>query len=204
MAREWSDVMDETPLREKKAELRRRIRALRKAHPNPATASQRIAESVFDLDAYAAAEAIMCYVSYGSEVATQSIIDRAMQDGKRVVIPYCEDNELGTFAFAGFDELNPGTLGILEPPAELRRLPQRQVPPAEIDLLIIPGLAFDRDGGRLGQGKGYYDRFLPRATGAARVALAFACQLVDAVPRGPNDQRVDVIVTEQEVIRCGE
>ena len=79
----------------------------------------------------------------------------------------------------------------------------RVLDPSEVDLVIVPGVAFDRSGNRLGFGAGYYDRFLPRtAEGTPAVAIAFALQVVPEVPTGAMDRRVDAIVTEAEVIRC--
>ena len=96
-----------------------------------------------------------------------------------------------------FGDLAPGTLGILEPKPELREQDQRRAEVQELDLLVIPGLAFDRQGGRLGYGKGYFDRLLPGARpDALLAAVAFECQLFDAVPMQPYDVRVDAVITE--------
>jgi 5-formyltetrahydrofolate cyclo-ligase len=77
-----------------------------------------------------------------------------------------------------------------------------EVPPEEIDVVVAPGLAFDREGNRLGYGGGHYDRFLDRLGDAARVVIGFHAQLVGSVPSGPNDRRVDLIVTDHETVIC--
>jgi 5-formyltetrahydrofolate cyclo-ligase len=89
-----------------------------------------------------------------------------------------------------------------EPKFELRDLPDRQIDPALIDLIIIPGLAFDLHGGRLGYGKGYYDRFLHKTRAiAAKVAVCFECQLFPEIPVLPHDVRMDMVVTENTLYR---
>ncbi len=91
-------------------------------------------------------------------------------------------------------------LGILEPKPELREQNQRRVKVQELDLLVIPGLAFDRHGGRLGYGKGYFDRLLPGTRADALLAaVAFECQVFDAVPMQPYDVRVDAVVTQTDI-----
>ena len=96
--------------------------------------------------------------------------------------------------------MEPGRFGIREPK------PQVGTPQAiaDIDAILVPAVAFDRRGYRVGYGGGYYDRFLPELRGrAVRVGLAFACQLVDSVPAGAHDVPVDFIVTETEIIATG-
>jgi len=122
--------------------------------------------------------------------------------GARVAVPWREDDVLALFAVAGPGELEPAGFGLLEPSEAVRREPGRAVDPASVDLVVVPGLAFDRRGGRLGHGRGYYDGLLPRCPDRApRVALAFECQVVDAVPMGPRDQPMDLLVTERAVYR---
>ena len=145
---------------------------------------------------------VLCYVSFRSEVSTHAFIARLWADRKRVVVPYCAGQRLGLFSMTSFDDLAPGTLGILEPKAELREQEQRRVNVEELDLLVLPGLAFDRQGGRLGHGKGCFDRLLPGARpDALLAAVAFECQLFDAVPMQPYDVRVDAVITEADVYR---
>ena len=97
--------------------------------------------------------------------------------------------------FGGTEDLVPGFMDIPEPTASCE-----PVDPQEVDLVLVPGVAFDRQGNRLGYGGGYYDRFLQQCA-APRVALAFATQLVDHVPTEPHDLRVHAVVTDEEVIR---
>jgi len=96
-------------------------------------------------------------------------------------------------------DLKPGAYGILEPDPEVNPA----VTPAEIDLVVVPGSAFDRECGRYGYGGGYYDRFLREdAPQAMRIALAFHVQILPAICLEPHDQRMDMILTERELLRC--
>jgi 5-formyltetrahydrofolate cyclo-ligase len=98
------------------------------------------------------------------------------------------------------DELALGMYKILEPRAELRGLPAKQVRPDELDLVMVPGVAFDRSGGRMGHGKGYYDKLLQHARpDALLVALAFECQLFAEIPTAAHDIFMDRIITEADV-----
>ena len=159
--------------------------------------SARSSSGSLHLPQYTTARTVLCYVSFRSEVSTHAFIARLWADRKRVVVPYCEAQHLELFRFDSFDDLAPGTLGILEPRPDLREQDQRRANVQELDLLVIPGLAFDRQGGRLGYGKGYFDRLLPGARpDALLAAVAFECQLFDAVPMQPYDVRVDAVITE--------
>jgi 5-formyltetrahydrofolate cyclo-ligase len=161
-----------------------------------------IFERLVRLPQYAQARIVLCYVSFRSEVSTHAFIARMWADGKRVVVPYCEAQHLELFCLDSFDDVAPGTLGILEPKPELRGQDHRRAKVQEIDLLVVPGLAFDRQGGRLGYGKGYFDRLLPGARADALVAaVAFECQVFDAVPMRAYDVRVDAVITENDVYR---
>jgi 5-formyltetrahydrofolate cyclo-ligase len=165
-------------------------------------ASAAVIQRLTALPEYSAARTVLCYVSFRSEVATRDFLLRMLEEGKRVVVPYCQASHLELLRFAGFDDLTPGMLGILEPKAELRSQEDRRAAVQEIDLFVIPGLAFDRQGGRLGYGKGYFDRLLRDARNDALLAaVAFECQLFDAVPMLPHDVRVDCVVTEAGVYR---
>jgi len=97
-------------------------------------------------------------------------------------------------------ELAAGTLGIPEPRHELRSLPERRIAPGELDLVMVPGLAFDRRGGRVGHGKGYYDRLLARVRPDALLAgVAFECQVFPQVPMLDYDVLMDRVITERTV-----
>ena len=126
----------------------------------------------------------------GSEVRTRHVLPEALAHGKRVVVPWCvvETNHLELFLLEDMAELVEGAYKILEPRAELRTLPAKVVRPEELDLGMVPGTAFDPFGGRMGQGKGYYDRLLANARAdALLVGMAFNGQIFDEIPVAPHD-----------------
>jgi len=128
------------------------------------------------------------------------LLTKARLAGKRVVVPYCVGEELGLFHLLDDDELAQGTMKIPEPRQELRGLPERRIDPRALDLIVVPGLAFDRHGGRVGYGGGFYDRLLRSTSGATSVvALAFECQIFDTVPMQPHDVYVPKIITESSI-----
>ena len=118
-------------------------------------------------------------------------------------MPYCDSDELGLFHLTAIEQLETGTFGILEPAPELRTAGSSRVQPDALDLIVTPGVAFDTSGGRLGYGRGYYDRLLARRRPeVAAIALAFQTQLFPEIPRSQTDVPVDAIVTEQSVVWC--
>lgn len=145
------------------------------------------------------------YVGVGAEAPTLPLIELALSRQVPVAVPWVGERDLRLTAVRSLDELEPAPFGLLEPPGTLKQSAERAVDPGVPDLYLIPGLAFDRQGGRLGYGRGYYDRLLRRAgPGPLRVALAFEVQLVDQVPMTDQDERVDLIVTDQAVYRVSE
>lgn len=160
--------------------------------------SRRIVERLISTPEYARAKTILCYVSFRSEVATHDLLAHAAEQGKRVVVPYCTGGHLELFCLDSMtDDLAPGMLGILEPHGKLRGIAARHIAVEQLDLVVVPGLAFDRNCGRLGYGKGYFDRLLFTARAETRlIAVAFDCQIFDEIPMLPHDVRTDQVVTE--------
>lgn len=161
-------------------------------------ASQTILSRLEALPVFQHARCVQTYVALRYEVDTHELIRRMLRGGKQVVVPrVAGENTLQQYFINDFTELQAGAFGIPEPPSDSDRLAALE----SFDLVLVPGLAFDRTGHRLGAGKGYYDRFLAGLQ-VPKIALAFAFQLVERVPIEPHDQRVDIIVTENEVIIC--
>lgn len=173
----------------------------RDAQPEKDALSRRIVARCLSLPEYERARVVLWYVDVRTEVRTRPALPTALASGKRIVVPWCsEEHKLELFHLAALHELAPGRYGVLEPRAELRSLPERRVKAGELDFVITPGVVFDRWGGRLGYGAGYYDRLLAGARPEALIAgLAFDCQVVDAVPMGPGDVFLDRIVTETTI-----
>ncbi|HID26181.1 MAG TPA: 5-formyltetrahydrofolate cyclo-ligase [Thermoplasmata archaeon] len=184
-----------------KKKTRSKIIAIRKNIPlnEVMTWSKRVGERFFNLQEYRNAEVIMFYVSYDNEVYTHDMIKKTLSDGKRVVVPLSDTKrrEVLPVEIQGFDELKAGTYGILEPFYH----PKRVVSKDELDLVVVPGVAFDLEGHRIGHGFGYYDSFL-RETRVRKIGFAFEFQIVPGLPEERWDVKVDKIVTEKRVIEC--
>lgn len=191
--------MREEQGREAKAELRRRMRLAREAIPadDRARIAEIVAERLLALPEATSARTVLLFYSFGSEVATGGMAARIRAEGKRLLLPYVEEDGMEAAEVREDDELIRAPYGAREP---ARRVP---VDPSEVDLVVAPGLAFDRGGHRLGYGGGFYDRYLARLRPeTVRVGIGFAVQVVDWVPAGPGDQRVDLVVTEAGVLDC--
>lgn len=164
--------------------------------------SEAIAGRVFSLPAWEKARTVMVYVAFRHEVETAGIIARGLEEGKRVAIPVCKKDPLRLIPselkeYPG--DLAPGTWGILEPRADTFR----PMAPQEIDLVLVPGVAFDEMGNRLGYGAGYYDRFLrDLKPGAVTAALAYELQIRKDICPEVHDQPVQLVITEERVIDC--
>ncbi|HJZ58403.1 MAG TPA: 5-formyltetrahydrofolate cyclo-ligase [Gemmataceae bacterium] len=199
-------MADATPTdpQARKAAIREQARKNRVAQKNKDEVSRQICATFMALPAYQSAKTVMWYVDAASEVRTRHTLPEALTHGKRVVVPWCvvETNQLELFLLEDMSELVEGAYKILEPKDELRRLPRKTVAPEELDLVMVPGTAFDLRGGRMGQGKGYYDRLLATARpDAPLVALAFDCQIFDEIPVAPHDVFMDLVLTEARTIQ---
>ena len=148
----------------KKTAIREQARKNRVGQQNKDAISRDIVTAFMAMPEYVAAKTILYYVDAGSEVRTRHMLPEALAGGKRIVVPYCivETNELELFLLEDMSELVEGAYKILEPKFELRNQPGKIVAPEDLDLVMVPGTAFDALGGRMGQGKGYYDRMLAR------------------------------------------
>jgi len=146
------------------------------------------------------ARIVLFYLSHKSEVDTKPMIRKAFQLEKIVALPMIdqEKGEIVPFKIGNLKkDTQPGYRGIPEP------IPQRckQIPVQHINLAIIPGIAFDERGGRIGYGTGFYDRFIPELDITTRkVALSFECQIVPQIPMEPHDRYTDIIITEERII----
>ena len=188
--------MDELLIRREKAELRRRMRAVRLALPpeQQRGCAREFLRHLIAWPLWRQAGTVMAYAAVRGEADLTPALSALWQSKKRVVLPRCEGKRLLALAVRGPEELSPGCMGIPEPVAACGA-----VDPDEIDLILVPGLAFDRTGGRLGQGAGYYDRFLPETRGF-RLGVCHAACLLESVPMGPLDCRMDAVLTEEGIL----
>jgi 5-formyltetrahydrofolate cyclo-ligase len=189
-------------LKEKKSEIRGSALALRDGltAEERSSKSMEIMERLFDFANFLEAKIVLFYMNAKNEVATEDMIRKAMEYGKGIVLPWVDKKEKQIIPLKIDDlsrDLKPGYQNITEP------IPQRckPMPFEHIDLAIIPGIAFDERGGRIGHGTGFYDRLIPQFHVTTRkVALAFECQIVSQIPMEPHDRYTDIIITEKRII----
>jgi 5-formyltetrahydrofolate cyclo-ligase len=191
-----------------KEELRQSVRSARVALTDRAERSQRILDQLESSEPWRKCRAPLVYLSGGSEVITWPLVEKVLKEHeqtagckRKLIVPWCDGEELRLFWLQSLDELSAGSFGIREPRAEMRSQPDRCGNPAEIDLVVLPGLAFDEQGRRLGQGRGYFDRLLMEMNPQAiKVGLAFEVQMVEEVPVEKHDLPVDLVITESRMI----
>ncbi len=181
----------------KKQAIRQAAHDNRRAQANKDEVSATITDRFMNLPEYHSAQTVMFYVDVRDEVRTRQALPAAIASGKRIVIPYCVDGELELFHLQSMEELEVGMYKILEPRADLRDVASKRLQPADLDLVMVPGVAFDRQGGRTGHGKGYYDKLLEHARAdAPLIALAFEAQMFPEIPCESHDIYMDKVVTE--------
>ena len=152
---------------------------------------QQIYKLFWNLPQYQSAKKVMCYLSFGTEINTWPLVEEMLQGGKSLYVPKIQGKELAVVPLHSKEQLVPGVWGIKEPKQS------QGIDPACLDLLVVPGLAFDMNGYRLGYGGGFYDRLLT-STSATTVGLVFSSFVRD-VPIEAWDKPVNIVVTEEGV-----
>jgi 5-formyltetrahydrofolate cyclo-ligase len=192
-----------TELADAKRIMRRAAYDARNAEKNKDQASAAAVATLLQLPEYQSARAILWYLDCRSELRTRHAIPSALEGGKVVVIPYCTvdasgANKLDLWRLQSMDELVVGKWQILEPPQERWREPGKAFHPEGLDFVVVPGVGFSRQGARMGNGQGYYDRLLHRVRpDCALVGLCYECQLFDDLVVGAHDVFMDKVVTEK-------
>ncbi|HEX5363533.1 MAG TPA: 5-formyltetrahydrofolate cyclo-ligase [Gallionella sp.] len=188
-----------------KQSIRKSIRSLRDALPVElhAAHSAAIAARLLQLPEYRRAQAVLGYMNFGAEFGCDLWAARVLADGKRLALPKVNHhtNQLDLYWVEDFEnQLAPGLWGIREPLVERC---QRLETLNEVEFALLPGVAFTREGARLGYGGGFYDKLLARMTSRpVLAAAAFELQLVEQLPQETTDIKVEIIVTERETIVC--
>lgn len=162
--------------------------------------SQRIQSIVTQTHEFQKASTIMLFMNFRDEVETTELAQKVLDLGKCLILPRCAPK--GVLIPAIIEDLErdiaPGMWGIREPKKE----GLIEINPETIDCIVVPGAAFDAQGNRLGYGGGFYDRFFERVKeGTPRIALAFHCQIVDSIPVEVYDKKVNMLITEQGIMR---
>jgi 5-formyltetrahydrofolate cyclo-ligase len=187
-----------------KTDLRKKIRSMLNgtAADEIETKSRAIRERLMTIPPFQTARQtnkLMSFVSMPREVNTIPFFA-----GHSVIVPYCYENNIVPVRILAFDELEPGLKGILEPKPAVRQDKARQVMPEEIEAVLVPGLAFDHQGNRLGRGKGFYDRFLRMLPSTVlTIGVTFEQMICECVPVDDNDYPLQIIVTENRIIDAG-
>lgn len=179
-------------LEKTKTELRREWSEIRGAIPHKGEKNRQIQENFLMHPALKQAKSVFLYLSFRSEVGTTLILETLLNRGVQVSVPRCHRSTgtMDAVLITDLSQVKPGTYGILEPEPGLSVLS-----PKEIDIAVVPALAFDKEGYRLGYGGGYYDRFLGDFPGIT-IGLAFSDCITDRLPRESFDRPVDMVLTE--------
>lgn len=179
----------------------RRLALARRGRMDPAERARRGAAAVdaaLALPEVASADPVFAFVAIASEIPTEMLLRAVLGSGRVLLVPYvADDGALRAAPVGSLEELGPGYRGIPEPRA---RIP---VDPAAAGVAIVPGVAFAPDGARLGYGGGFFDAFLRTMPAVPRVGICYDAQIVEAIPTEEHDEPVDVVVTEERVIRTG-
>ena len=163
---------------------------------------RKICNKFYESKYYRDAKNIFIYISYDSEINTKEIINKALIDNKKIYVPRTEFKTrlMDAVKITSLDNLIESEYGILEPSAE-----EPHIDPNVLDLIVVPGVAFDRNGGRMGYGAGFYDRYFKKISEdkmkkIVKLALAYDFQILEDVPMDEQDVPVNYIITEKEFI----
>ena len=186
MERNIRKINSKTTLRKEMQTLRREISR------EKAEESERICiEHLRQSDIYRNHEWVYPYISYQKEMPTLRLIEKMKEDGKRIAVPKVMGEEMAFYEITSLLDCKPACMGILEPVEGKKMV-------TEPGLMLMPGLAFDSHGGRMGYGGGYYDKYLSRYPYHRTVAWAYDFQIIDQVPMKEHDRRVDYIITPEK------
>lgn len=185
-----------------KGELRKEIKLKREILDKniKLRADEKIRKSLFESEIYKNSKVVFIYVNMDSEINTIDIIKELLTSDKIVAVPKVipvslKERQMKALKINSMLQLNEsGAFGILEPSVECEDISE------DVDLIIIPGLAFDINGNRLGYGGGFYDRFLRKYPNSKRVALCYDFQIFDEIPHEFFDEKVDLIISEEKII----
>ncbi|MFR5876407.1 MAG: 5-formyltetrahydrofolate cyclo-ligase [Eubacterium sp.] len=182
-----------------KSELRRQVKSERKTVKDKQMKDMAIADTLQNFRYYNDAQTILCYVSLTDEIATDSIINQALIDNKRVAVPYCTDTSghMDFYIIKSLNDLNIGSFNVREPDI----IKCQRLEDYNNSVIIVPAICFDERGFRLGYGKGYYDRFLQNYPFIS-IGLCYNSLIKKKIPADEFDQSVDYIISESNIFDC--
>ena len=188
---------DKRALRRKILDERKNINIVKKEDMD-----NKILDKLYESEYYRKSKKIFIYISYDSEINTKGIINKALEDNKKVYVPRTEfkNRLMDAVEIMSLDNLVESDFGILEP-----SIKEPHIDPNELDLIVVPGVAFDKQGGRVGYGAGFYDRYFNKISEdnikkIIKIALAYNFQVIEKVPMDKQDVPVNYIITEKEFI----
>ena len=161
-----------------------------------AAASAAVARQILACDAFCKAKSVMGFLAFGKELGVDAVLAAALAMGKTVAVPHIvSDTSFVAVRLKNLQDFDLDRYGIrtVKPPLEL-------IEPEELDLVLVPGVAFGRDGSRMGMGAGYYDRFLPKAKKALTMGVAYDCLLQESLPSDEHDVKMQLLVSESGII----
>ena len=174
-----------------KKELRKKYTKARAEVEDKEGKDKLIRKNLRELDIYKKAKSVFVFISYKSEVDTRGIIEDILSDGKKLLVPLVKGSEMIAVEVKGIDDLEPNKMGILEPKSG------DEV--TDVDLTITPGLAFDKNGFRLGYGGGYYDKFFAKVD-TIRMGIGYFDQYVESIVHEDYDKALEYLLTEEGLI----
>lgn len=201
-----------------KRNIRKRILALRDGIPLELREekSNDILQTLYGMDKYKEAAVILAYVNYQSEVITTPLLDKALKDNKQVFAPRVSGEEMEFYKISGIEDLAEGYKGINEPICgagfmeeieSYKALEEKASGETACVLMLMPGVVFDKEGHRIGYGKGFYDRYLKRLSKTGinvyKIALCYECQMLNEIPYENHDISVDMVITENGIYEKG-
>lgn len=151
--------------------------------------NETICQKLLDLPLISQAFCVYCYASFHGEAGTWNFMEALLKQGKYIAVPKVKGKQLEFYAISGKKDLEEGVMGIMEPKSTCLKICDPEAP------VIVPGVAFDKEGNRLGYGGGYYDRFFEREPSHPRLGIAYDFQMLDRIPAEPHDKRVHRIIT---------
>lgn len=175
-----------------KKDLRKQVRIMKRQFTSDqlASMSESIIHNLLVTPEMKSANVVLMYYSLDDEVNTHKAIDTLVDEGKEVLFPVVvSDTEMEIRRYTGPDDLRGGFFNIMEPIGELFTDYEK------IDVAVVPGMSFDNQGNRLGRGKGYYDRFLPKIPNATKIGICFPFQKFPAIPVAENDIKMDIVLS---------
>lgn len=181
---------------ESKKEIRKRILAKRDALSDAQRfrSQMLLTERILEHEWYKQAEAVLLYAAYGSEISTDAVLENALRTGKKVYLPKVEECFMEFYRILKTTDVKPGYRGILEPDGRSEKFIWQEDAVDAIQsrtpaLMLMPGVAFDVSGNRIGYGKGFYDRYLADKASLPTIAIGFACQMTEHITADETDRK---------------